>query len=184
MKRKIVGSVLLSSVFLLGACGSENLKVPVSSQQPAEIQAPLINTNGDEIGEVTVTEGKNGVIIQIEAEKLSPGMHGFHIHEKGECTPPNFESAGGHFNPTDKEHGFDNPKGFHLGDLPNIEVEENGAVNAVVTDIDVTLQPGLENSILDEGGSAIVIHENADDYRTDPAGNAGDRIACAVLKSK
>ncbi len=169
-------------MFILSACGKENMKMPVSGESAEGIQAPLINTDGDEIGKVALSEGKGGVTIHVEAQKLSPGEHGFHIHEKGECTPPNFESAGGHFNPTKREHGFDNPKGFHLGDLPNIDVEEDGTINAVVTNIDVTLQQGKENSILDEDGSAIVVHEKADDYKTDPAGNAGDRIACAVLK--
>lgn len=184
MKRSIVGTLILSSVFILGACGKGNMKIPVTGESTEKIQAPLINTDGDEIGKVELSEGKDGVTIHVEAKDLSPGEHGFHIHENGECTPPTFESAGGHFNPTNKEHGFDNPKGFHLGDLPNIEVEEDGRVNAVISGIDVTLQSGKENSILDEGGSAIMIHEKADDYKTDPAGNAGDRVACGVVKSK
>ncbi|QBQ07187.1 superoxide dismutase family protein [Sporosarcina pasteurii] len=146
------------------------------------IKAPLINTEGTEMGEVTITEDNKGVTIRVVAEGLTPGTHGFHIHEKGECTPPTFESAGGHFNPTNKEHGFENPKGFHLGDLPNIQVEKDGTIDATVTTAEVTLQKGKENSILDEDGSTIMIHENADDYKTDPAGNAGDRIACAVIE--
>lgn len=167
---------------MLGACGKDKAKISVSGVGTEKIQAPLINTNGDIIGEVELSEGKDGVTIHVEAKDLSPGMHGFHIHENGDCTPPTFESAGGHFNPTKKAHGFDNPKGFHLGDLPNIEVEADGTVNAVVSGVGVTLQSGKENSILDEGGSAIMIHEKADDYKTDPAGNAGNRVACAVVK--
>lgn len=182
VKRYVFGLFLFSSVLLVGACQKENVKVPVSGEVGEKIQAPLINTDGDEIGEVFVSEGRDGVTVQVEAKDLPSGMHGFHIHEKGECTPPNFESAGGHFNPTNKEHGFDNPKGFHLGDLPNIEVKEDGTVAAVISNIDVTLQPGQEHSILSGDGSAIIIHEKADDYRTNPAGDAGARIACAVLQ--
>ncbi|AOV06587.1 superoxide dismutase family protein [Sporosarcina ureilytica] len=182
MKQKVVGAVLITVLFILGGCGKgSNSKIPVSGKSTDMIEAPLINTEGTEIGEVTLTEGKNGVTIRVAAEGLPPGEHGFHIHEKGECIPPKFESAGGHFNPTHKEHGFDNPKGFHLGDLPNIEVAEDGTVDAIVSTANVTLQQGEENSIFDEDGSSLMIHAKADDYKTDPAGNSGDRIACAVI---
>lgn len=182
MRRSVVGVVLLTVLFILGGCGkASNSKTPVSGKSLDMIEAPLINTEGTEIGEVTLTEGENGVTIQVVAEGLTPGMHGFHIHEKGQCAPPKFESAGGHFNPNEKEHGFENPKGFHLGDLLNIEVGEDGKVDEVVTTAEVTLQRGKGNSILDEDGSSIMIHSKADDYKTDPSGNSGDRIACAVI---
>lgn len=173
---------MLTVFVILAGCGKSNTKIPVSGNSTDMIKAPLINTEGTEMGEVTITEDNKGVTIRVVAEGLTPGTHGFHIHEKGECTPPTFESAGGHFNPTNKEHGFENPKGFHLGDLPNIQVEKDGTIDATVTTAEVTLQKGKENSILDEDGSTIMIHENADDYKTDPAGNAGDRIACAVIE--
>ena len=112
---------------------------------------------------------------------MSPGKHGIHIHETAVCTPPISNrrepiSIQGH-----KEHGFENPKGFHLGDLPNLEVDAEGKVTAEVTTALVTLKPGVENSLLDADGSSLVIHEKVDDYKTDPAGNSGDRIACAVI---
>lgn len=181
MKFKVIGTIIVSFVMLTG-CGKGNVKVPVSGEGSNAMKAPLINTEGNEIGQVTLTEGDEGVTIRVTAEGLTPGAHGFHIHEKGECAPPSFEFAGGHFNPTHKEHGFENPKGFHLGDLPNIEVEEDGTVDAIVTTAEVTLEKGKENSILDEDGSSIVIHEKADDYKTDPSGNSGARIACAVVR--
>ena len=101
--------------------------------------------------------------------------------KKDICTPPDFESAGAHFNPTHKQHGFENPKGFHLGDLPNIEVDAEGKVTAVLTTNEFTLKPNVENSLLDSDGSALVIHKDADDYKTDPSGNSGPRIACAAI---
>ena len=95
-----------------------------------------------------------------------------------------FKSAGAHFNPANKEHGFENPKGFHIGDLPNLEVDAEGKVTAEVTTALVTLKPDVSNSLLDSDGSSLVIHEKADDYKTDPAGDSGNRIACSVIKRK
>lgn len=182
LKRRAIGIAVLMVLFILSGCGRGDLKMPVSGKHEDAIKALLINTEGEEIGDVTLTESDKGVTIRVVAEGLSPGTHGFHIHEKGECTPPTFESAGSHLNPTHKEHGFENPKGFHLGDLPNIDVKEDGVVDVTVTTAEVTLKKGKENSILDEDGTSIVIHEDADDYKTDPAGNSGDRIACAVIR--
>jgi Cu-Zn family superoxide dismutase len=98
------------------------------------------------------------------------------------CDPPDFKSAGGHFNPTSKQHGFDNPQGHHAGDMMNFTVKENGTAKATVKDGDVVLGNGSEaNSLLANGGTAIIIHAKADDYKTDPAGNSGDRIACGAI---
>ena len=156
-------------------------KLPVSGDKTETVNSPIINAEGNEIGEVTITETAVGMTIDIVAEGLTPGLHGTHIHEKGVCTPPSFESAGGHFNPTNKKHGFENPDGFHFGDLPNIEVGSDGKVNVSLKLTDITLKKGVETSILDSDGSALVIHEKVDDYKTDPSGNSGDRIACAVI---
>lgn len=151
-------------------------------KQGDAIIVSIVNTNGEAIGKAVLTEQAGKVLIHVEAEKLSPGVHGIHIHEKGLCEPPKFTSAGAHFNPTSKEHGFDNPKGFHLGDLPNITVGADGKVAADITSAVITLQPGKPNSIVRPGGTALVIHAAADDYKTDPAGNSGDRVACGVIK--
>ena len=98
------------------------------------------------------------------------------------CDPPDFKSAGGHFNPTGKQHGFDNPQGHHAGDMMNFTVKENGTAKATVKDDDVVLGTGSEaNSLLANGGTSIMIHAKADDYKTDPAGNSGDRIACGAI---
>ena len=184
MKRIVLLLISCCLLFVLSGCMQKKTKLPVSGDKVENLSAPIINIDGDEIGEVTLTENGKGLIIGIRAEGLKPGLHGTHIHEKGECTPPEFESAGGHFNPTMKEHGFDNPKGFHLGDLPNIEVDKDGKVNVSLHLTDITLKQGADNSILDQDGSALVIHEGPDDYETDPAGNSGARIACAAITAK
>lgn len=175
---------MLCALVVVGGCGKNGSKLPVNGEIVQSVKAPILNTEGKEIGEATFTEGDGGVTINIEAEGLSPGMHGIHIHETAMCTPPDFKSAGAHFNPEKKEHGFDNPKGFHLGDLPNLEVDAQGKAIAEVTSGYVTLKPDLANTLLDSDGSALVIHEKADDYKTDPAGNSGDRIACAAIGKK
>lgn len=182
MSWKIVGTIIISSVILLSGCAKGGAQLPVSGAKDQAMKVSIVNTAGDNIGEAVVTESVDGVTFTIKAEGLPPGTHGIHVHEKGECTPPSFESAGSHFNPTNKEHGFDNLKGFHLGDLPNVEVGSDGQLETVVTTAELTLKLGQENSILDDDGSALVIHEKEDDYKTDPSGNSGNRIACAVIK--
>ena len=106
--------------------------------------------------------------ILLKAEGLTPGVKAMHFHENASCVKPTFESAGAHVNPTGKEHGFENPKGYHLGDLPNIEVGEDGTVELETVSPAVVLAAGKSNSLLDADGSALIIHENADDYKTDP----------------
>lgn len=182
MSRKIGVTIMMAILLIVSACGNSGTQLPVSGGNAEALKVPIINTDGNNIGEADITEGADGVTIAIKAEGLTPGQHGFHIHEKGECTPPLFETAGGHFNPTDKEHGFNNLKGFHAGDLPNVEVGKDGKLDAAVTTAEITLKLGQDNSILDDDGSALVLHEKEDDYKTDPAGNSGDRIACAVIK--
>ncbi|WP_342514165.1 superoxide dismutase family protein [Sporosarcina sp. FSL K6-1522] len=178
-KMLLVG--MLSVLLIAGGCGRGDEKLPVSGEKMQSVVAPILNTEGNQIGEVSFTEEEDGVIIELAAEGLPPGTKGIHIHETGVCTPPDFTSAGGHFNPKKKEHGFENPKGFHLGDLPNIEVDADGKVSAKMKDNEITLKSGADNSILDRDGSALVIHEKADDYKTDPSGNSGARIACAAV---
>ncbi|MBH5320435.1 superoxide dismutase family protein [Paenibacillus sp. GSMTC-2017] len=148
----------------------------------AGLLVPIINSEGKEIGSAKLTEEKDKVVLHVEAKELPPGTHGIHFHNVGKCDAPDFKTAGDHLNPEHKQHGFNNPKGFHRGDLPNIEVGADGTVNTIIESANVTLQPGKPNSLLKEGGSAIVIHEKADDYATDPSGNSGARIACGFIK--
>ena len=119
--------------------------------------------------------------IFLPAQGLEPGEHGIHIHEKGDITP-DFEAAGEHFNPTGAQHGFNNPKGPHAGDLENITVREDKTADYSTATDRVTLASGKENSLLDEDGSALVIHAKADDYTTDPSGGSGDRVVAGVIE--
>jgi Cu-Zn family superoxide dismutase len=142
--------------------------------------APLRNAEGQVLGMAIFTQEAQGVRISVTVKGLSPGEHGIHIHSVGKCEPPDFLSAGPHFNPTNKKHGLTNPEGPHAGDLPNLVVSEDGsAVYEHITDR-VTLTPG-ELSLFDEDGSSLVIHAGPDDQMTDPAGNSGARVLCGVI---
>jgi len=118
-------------------------------------------------------------LIRLDLTGISPGEHAFHVHAIGKCDPPDFKSAGAHFNPDETKHGLMNPEGPHAGDMPNLHVPESGKLSIEVLNPLVTLRQ--DRALLDEDGSALVIHAGADDYTTDPAGNAGDRIACGVV---
>jgi Cu-Zn family superoxide dismutase len=139
--------------------------------------AVLKDASGKEVGKVTVIAVPTGVLLDVVLTAVPPGDHAFHIHAIGKCDPPDFKSAGGHFNPEEDEHGLMNEAGPHAGDMPNIHVPANGKLHIEALNQRVFLSDGL----LDHDGSAIVIHQGPDDYKTDPAGNAGPRIACGVI---
>ena len=143
--------------------------------------ADIVNAHGQKIGIATIHRADRGVRIDVKVSQLPPGIHGIHVHTAGKCEGPAFTSAGAHFNPTSKKHGKDNPEGRHAGDLLNIQVKASGDGKASLLDPNVTLEDG-PNSLFHEAGTAIVIHEKADDYKTDPAGNSGARIACGVIE--
>lgn len=146
------------------------------------VTVDLMDAEGNSVGTAELTEETNGVLVKITAENLPAGPHGFHFHETGNCELPDFESAGGHFNPAESEHGLNNANGPHAGDLPNLVVDEDGKVDEEILAERVTLKNGEENSLFKEGGTALVIHANEDDGETQPAGDAGDRIVCGVIE--
>jgi superoxide dismutase, Cu-Zn family len=143
-------------------------------------RADFINDQNNKIGTAVLTQTPSGVKIDVDISHLPPGTHAFHIHAVGKCEIPDFKSAGGHFNPEGKQHGKDNPNGMHAGDMLNFEVAADGTAKFSTTNPGVTLA-NRPNSLFNVGGTALVIHEKADDYRTDPAGNAGNRIACGPI---
>lgn len=143
-------------------------------------KAEIRDAAGKTVGKATLTEQKDGVKVVLKVSGLPPGKHGYHIHETGSCTTPDFKSAGGHFNPFQKHHGLENPQGKHAGDLPNLEVKKDGKAKVTFLATEATLKDGPA-SLLKEGGTAVVIHADPDDNMTDPAGNAGARIACGVI---
>lgn len=158
--------------------------VEVDGKQKDELIVTLINEEEVEVGKAILQEGKAGVEVTIEAAHLPVGSHGFHIHDQGVCEAPSFESAGGHFNPTNKMHGFKHPEGPHAGDLENLEVGEDGTGETTFLNEKVTLQQDDIHSLFTEDGSSLIIHEKADDYESQPAGDAGGRIACGVIVPK
>ncbi len=172
MKCKATAAMLGMMLVMILAC---------SESASSQATATLVNAQGQKVGEATLTETPQGVKIALKVQNLPPGVHAFHIHEKGMCTGPDFTSAGGHFNPFGKQHGMKNPMGHHAGDLPNLTVGADGQGSIEFTDAEVTLKEGVKNSLFQPGGTSLVIHANPDDEMTDPAGNAGARLACGAI---
>jgi superoxide dismutase, Cu-Zn family len=141
----------------------------------------LRDASGRNVGTGVLTPATEGVQVVLSVNGLAPGVHGVHVHMTGLCDAPEFTSAGGHFNPNNRQHGFENPNGSHAGDLPNMTVDANGRGSLSGVARDVTLEEGQPNSLRKPGGTALVVHATADDYRTDPSGNSGARIACGVI---
>lgn len=142
-------------------------------------KAELRDQKGKKVGDAVLRQAPKGVIIELSLKGVPAGEHAFHIHEVGKCEPP-FKTAGGHFNPQGHQHGIQNAKGQHAGDLPNLHVAKNKELKLTVFTESVTLKEG-PSTVFDADGSSLMIHVGPDDYASDPAGNAGDRIACGVI---
>jgi Cu-Zn family superoxide dismutase len=146
--------------------------------------AELKNAQGQKLGDATLREAPGGVLVEVTLSKVPAGAHAFHIHDAGKCEGPAFTTAGGHFNPESRKHGLMAAGGAHAGDLPNVHVPESGTLAFEFLAAGVTLKPGDGRSLFDANGAALVLHAKADDYKTDPAGAAGDRLACGVIEKK
>ena len=156
--------------------GAMNEAAPAATAQSAQ----LMDADGKAIGTVEMSEDASGLTLKVTAAGLPAGTHGVHLHEKGMCEGPKFESAGAHWNPMTKQHGRDNPMGAHLGDLANMDATDGAEATSTYQVAGVTMG-GTGNALADADGTSLVVHAKADDYKTDPSGNSGDRIACAVL---
>jgi Cu-Zn family superoxide dismutase len=154
---------------------------PAAAASASIVHADLIGTNGKRMGTVMLQDTPTGVLVTTQAKGLPAGEHGFHFHEKGVCdAKQKFTTAGGHFAPGMTQHGLMVMGGPHGGDMPNQTVGANGVLQSRLLNTGVTLAAGAK-SLADMDGSALVIHAKADDYKTQPSGDAGDRIACAVV---
>lgn len=148
--------------------------------QAQTAKASLKDATGKGVGTVQLLQTPHGVLIKMSLKGVAPGEHAFHIHAVGKCEAP-FTSAGGHFNPASRKHGMEAAEGSHAGDMPNLHIPANGELTIEIANPMVSLVKGQPNSVFDADGSAIIIHAGVDDYKTDPTGNAGDRIVCGVI---
>lgn len=177
----------LGDAVRLAVCGLLAMATVGATGQDAkpvkEIKVNLITSKGEPAGTAVLKQKKDGVQIKVSLENIPFGEHGVHIHQNAVCEAPDFKTAGGHFNPESKQHGFSNPSGHHAGDTPsNLSVGEDHRGSATWTLKEVSLQPGTPNSLLSNGGTSLMVHEKADDMKTDPSGGSGNRIACGVIK--
>jgi superoxide dismutase, Cu-Zn family len=185
MRREIMKTLGLAMALCL--CGMLSAGAQTHGTAPGaaawekyDAMASLVNPQGEEIGQVIVVEAADGLLLRLQAHDLPPGWHAFHLHQSGQCEAPSFKSAGDHYQPEKHSHGLLHKEGPHAGDLPNIYVPADGKVVQEIHTGRLSLSG--EANILDEDGSAFIIHEKADDYLSQPSGAAGDRIACGMVQ--
>ncbi|MCB2074525.1 MAG: superoxide dismutase family protein [Novosphingobium sp.] len=171
---RLVAALLLTAGGLLSSCTT--VSEPADSTLAG---ATLLSGDGSGRGTATLSATGDTVTLTVDANGLPAGQHGTHLHAVGNCTRPDFKSAGGHLNPAGRQHGLENPAGSHLGDLPNLSIDDSGSGT-----LTIRLEGSwaeLEPALFDDDGTAVVIHADPDDYRTDPSGNAGPRLACGIV---
>lgn len=178
---------MLLSLLILPACTNGETATSASAGAAVASEtayAQVIDAAGALKARAVLTRtGPDTITVEVAIEKMAPGTYAVHIHQSGTCTPPDFTSAGGHWNPTGARHGFDSADGAHKGDLPNATVGADGR-GMTRANISGVVWRGSDGALLDADGAAIVLHRNADDYRTDPAGNAGPRLACGPIVTR
>ena len=153
-----------------------------AAKTPKSVKVTMETTDGRSAGSAILVNEKNGVKFVVNFENLDPGKHGIHVHQNPKCDAPSFESAGGHFNPFGKEHGYQNPKGHHAGDAPiNLTVGDDGKVKQTFLVKDLTLDPNAKNSVFANGGTSLMVHAGPDDMKSNPSGNSGAREACGII---
>ncbi|MEA3035375.1 MAG: superoxide dismutase, Cu-Zn family [Sphingomonadales bacterium] len=172
---------LAAAAITLAGCAASDSGTAGTAAVPTAAFAEIKGVDGRLLARAGVRAAGHSVRIRLEAAGLAPGIYGAHVHAVGRCDPPAFASAGPHWNPTARQHGKDNPKGMHMGDLPNLVVGADGRGRYEYAIADGTLAGAAADALLDADGAAVVIHAQADDYRTDPSGNSGARIACGIL---
>jgi Cu-Zn family superoxide dismutase len=182
MKRITMCAAAAASLTLAACASQRNTEGPLAGVPlgPSSAAADLMDASGRTVARVTAEEAGEGVRLRVEATGMPAGAYGAHVHTTGRCDAPGFETAGPHWNPNGRLHGKDNPAGMHKGDLPNLMVGTDGRGSFEYTVLGAAI--GGPGAMLDADGASVVIHQRPDDYRTDPSGNSGDRIACGVLR--
>lgn len=190
--RRVAAAAVIALMGCGGADTDDTMVQDTGAVTPAESQLPnrdtirvsFIDSAGQDAGTAQLIRQPSGVEIAVRVTGLTPGEHGFHVHETGRCDAPSFESAGGHYSPEARQHGLQNPQGPHAGDLPGLRANEAGVADTVFTVDRLTLDAGSGASLLQPGGLALMVHADPDDNRTDPSGNSGARVACAVIAAQ
>ena len=192
MYKKIATLGLAAAVFASPALANHHkeMKDDKNTSEMMTKSVALMNVSGEKNGSVEIQEGKSGLVMHVKLEGLSAGEHAIHVHETGDCSPSGdlsddqtpFKNAGGHFNPTNASHGILSDKGPHAGDFPNFFAAADGTAEIELISEHLSLGKNGAHNLLDDDGSAIIVHQGSDDYQSQPSGDAGSRVACAVIK--